>query len=90
MGSDRKAERYTADYGNLHLEVSLHTIEQEWDFEFKVTDASDGFIYWSGTALDLDTAQSSAISEAQIFLDPYIASPPPPRWLREAELGAPI
>lgn len=87
MGSDREPERYAADYGNLHLEVSLRTMEQECVFEFIVTDKADGFICWSGTALDLDTAQSSAISEAQIFLDPYIASPPSPRWRRDAELG---
>jgi 2-keto-3-deoxy-6-phosphogluconate aldolase len=90
VGSEREAERYTADYGNLHLEVSLRTMEQEYVFEFIVTDKADGFIFGSGTALDLDTAQSSAISEAQLFLDPYITSPSSPQWRRDAELGAPI
>jgi hypothetical protein len=90
VGSDREAERYTADYGNLLLEVSLRITAQERVFEFIVTDKADGFICWSGTALDLDTAQSSAISEAQLFLDPYITSPPSLQWRRNAEQGTQI
>ena len=90
MGSDREAERYTADYGNLLLEVSLCTKEQERVFEFIVTDKSDGFTCWSGTASDLVAAQSSAIFEAQLFLDPYLASPSAPHWRREAERSTQI
>jgi hypothetical protein len=90
VGSDRECQSYTADYGNLLLEVSLRTIEKESVFEFTVTDKADGFICWSGTALDLDTAQRSAISEAQLFLDPYITSPPVAQWRCDAGRGAPI
>jgi hypothetical protein len=90
VGSDREAERYTADYGNLLLEVSSRIIEEQSVFDFIVKDKTDGFIFWSGTALDLDTAQSSAICEAQLFLDPYITSPPSLQWQRKAEPGTEI
>ena len=80
MGSHRDAERYTADYGNLLLEVSRRTEEQGSVFEFIVRDKTDGFTCWIGSRLDLATAQSDAILEAQIFLDPYLASPPEPQW----------
>jgi len=90
VGPDREAERYTADYGNLLLEVSLRTTEEECVFQFIVTDKADGFICWCGNAVDLDTAQNSAISEAQLFLDPYLTSPPSPQWRRDAEPGKPI
>ena len=39
--------------------------KQERVFEFIVTDKANGFTCWSGTASDLGTAQSCAISEAQ-------------------------
>jgi len=87
VGSDRDSERYTADYGNLHLEVSLCTAEQKGFFEYVVTDKTDGFVCWAGRASDLATAQSDAILEAQIFLDPRIVLPPAPLWRREAEPG---
>jgi hypothetical protein len=90
VGSDREAERYTADYGNLLLEVSLRKMEQESVFQFIVTDKADGFICWRGSALDLNTAQNSAIYEPQLFLDPYITAPPSPQWRRDAESGTPI
>jgi hypothetical protein len=86
MESDRDSERYTADYGNLLLEVSRRSVEQEQVFGYTVTDKRDGFICWSGSALDLPAAQSDAILEAQIFLDPYlVASPPVLQWRRDAE-----
>jgi hypothetical protein len=81
---DRNSERYAADYGNLLLEVSLRAKEQEHVFEYVVTDKTDGFVCWIGSASNLATAQSDAILEAQLFLDPYIASPPP-QWRRDAE-----
>ena len=87
MGSDPEAERYTADYGNLLLEVSLCNMDQGCVFQFIVTDKADGFICWRGNALDLNTAQNSAISEAQLFLDPYITSPPSPQWRSDADPG---
>ena len=90
MRSDREAERYTADYGNLLLEVSLRRMEQESVFQFIVTDKADGFICWHGNALDLDTAQNSAISEAQLFIDPYITAAPSPQRRRDAESGTRI
>lgn len=85
MGSDRDCERYIADYGNLLLEVSLRAMEQKRVFEYVVTDKTDGFTCWIGSASDLATAQSDAILEAQLFLDPYIASPPAPQWRRDAK-----
>jgi hypothetical protein len=90
VGSDRDSERYTADYGNLLLEVSLRAKEQERVFEYIVTDKTDGFICWTGSASDLAIAQNDAILEAQLFLDPYIASPPAPQWRRDAEPGTQI
>jgi hypothetical protein len=76
VGSDRDA-----DYGNLVLEVSFCTKEQERVFGYTVTDKRDGFICWSRSAVDLPSAQSDAILEAQIFLDHYlVASPPAPQW----------
>ena len=90
MESNREAERYSADYGNLLLEISVRITEQERVFEFIVTDKADGFTCWSGTASDLATAQSCAISEAQLFLDPYIAPPPAPQWRSDAKPGARI
>jgi hypothetical protein len=86
---DRDSERYAADYGNLLLEISLGAKEQEHVFEYVVTDKTDGFVCWTGTASNLATAQSDAILEAQLFLDPYIASPPP-EWRRNAETGSHI
>ena len=80
MESNRDVERYAADYGNLLLEISPRFTERDRVFEFIVTDKADGFTCWSGTASDLATPGSCAISEAQIFLDPYIATPPAPRW----------
>jgi hypothetical protein len=90
VGADRDTERYTADYGNLLLGVSLSVEEQERVFEYIVTDKTDGFICWNGSASDLATAQSSAILEAQLFLDPYVTSPPAPQWRRDAEPGTQI
>ena len=43
MESNREAERYSADYGNLLLEISSRITEQERVFEFIVTDKADGF-----------------------------------------------
>jgi len=88
VGSDCDAERYTADYGNLFLEVSLRVAGQE--YAFVVTDKTDGFICWSGSASDLANAQSCAIFEAQLFLDPYIAPQPAPQWRRDPEPAAQI
>jgi hypothetical protein len=88
VGSECDAERYSADYGNLFLEVSLRVAEQE--YAFVVTDQADGLICWRGSASDLANAQSSAILEAQLFLDPYIASPPAPQWRHNAEPAAHI
>lgn len=90
MGPDRDTERYTADYGNLLLEISLRTKEQERVFEYRVTDKTDGFACWIGSASNLAIAQSDAILEAQLFLDPYLACPPAPKWRRDTELGAQI
>lgn len=87
MGSDHDSERYTTDYGNLLLEVSPRAKEQERVFEYIVTDKTDGFICWIGSASDLATAQSDAILEAQIFLDPYITSPPAPQWRRDGDVA---
>ena len=89
MGSDRDSdsERYTADYGNLLLEVSLRAVEQKCAFEYIVTDKTDEFTCWVGSASDLATAQSDAILEAQLFLDPYIASPSAPQWRRDVKPG---
>jgi hypothetical protein len=81
----RAAERYSADYGDLRLEVHLRTREQEHVFEFRVLDNSDGSALWIGSAPDLESAQSSALFEAQIFADTPL--PPDPQWRREAELG---
>ena len=89
MGSDRCSERYIADYGNLLLEVCRST-ESERIFEFTVKDKTDGFTCWVGSTSDLATAQSDAILEAQIFLDPDLAPPPTPQWQRDAESGAQI
>ena len=86
MGRD--TERYSADYGNLLLEVFLRIEEQ--DFEFVVTDKADRFTCWRGNRSDLAAAQSDAILEAQIFLDPYLASPPEPQWQRDLEPGTHI
>ena len=58
MESDREAERYTADNGNLLLKISSCITEQERMFDFVVTDNSDGFTCWSGTASELATAQN--------------------------------
>ena len=85
MGSECDAERYTADYGNLFLEVSVRIAEQEYVFAYIVMDKADGLICWSGIESDLATAQSSAILEAQLFLDPYMTSPPAPQWKRDTE-----
>jgi hypothetical protein len=90
VASNCDAERYSADYGNLLLEISSRTMEQERLFEFIVTDKADGFTCWIGTASDFATAQSCAISEAQLFLDPYVGSPPAPRWGRDAKPGKQI
>jgi hypothetical protein len=84
MGSNRDPQRYIADYVNLFLEVSQRTGEHGDEFGYIVTDRSDGFICWTGSASDLATAQGDAISEAQIFLDPYLVAPPPaPQWRRD-------
>ena len=90
MASNCEGERYTADYGNLFLEISSRTTEQKRVFEFLVTDKADGFACWIGTASDLATAQSWAISEAQMFLDPYLAPPPAPQWRRDVKPGTRI
>jgi hypothetical protein len=83
VSSDRDSERHTADYGNLLLEVSLRVVEQKCDFEYIVKDKTDGFTCWIGSASDLPTAQRDAILEAQLFLDPFIGSPPAPQWRRD-------
>jgi hypothetical protein len=90
VGPSRDSERYAADYGNLLLEVTLCTKGQERVFDYRVTDKTDGFVCWTGSAPNLDIAQSDAILEAQLFLDPYITSPPAPRWRRDTEPGAHI
>ena len=90
MESNRDAERYTADYGNLLLEISSRITEQERVFEFIVTDKAGGFTCWIGTASDLATAQSCAIFESQLFLDPYIVPQPAPQWRRDAKPGTRI
>ena len=74
-------ERLIAHYGNLLLEVLPRLNQQEHVFDYVVTDKADGFICWSGNASNLATAQSDAILEAQIFLDPFIANPPEPQWI---------
>lgn len=84
MGPAGDSERYAADYGNLHLEVSVRANEHMHVFEYTVTDKTDGFICWIGSASNLVVAQSDAMLEAQIFLDPYITSPTPPQWRRSA------
>jgi hypothetical protein len=70
-------ERYFADYGNLRLKV-----DQKGDiFEFRVCDKNDGATLWLGNAPNVQTAQSSALFEAQIFVDdphPYA-----PNWYTE-------
>jgi hypothetical protein len=81
----RDAERYSADYGDLRLEVYLSTHEHERVFEFRVLDNSDGGALWIGSAPDLESAQGSALFEAQTFAT--IPLPPVPQWRREAELG---
>lgn len=90
MGSDRDSESFTADYGNLLLEVSRNTKEQEHVFGYTVMDRIDGLICWNGSASDLATAQSDAVLEAQLFLDPYISSPPAPVWRRGGETATQI
>jgi hypothetical protein len=75
MEPDRKSEIYTADYGNLALDVSSRATELGRLFEYTVTDQADGCVCWAGSASNLASAQSEAILEAQIFLDPYISSP---------------
>ena len=90
MESNREAERYIADYGNLVLEISSRITEEVRVFEFIVTDKGDGFTCWNGTASDLVTAQSCAISEAQLFLVPYIAAPPAPQWRSDSKPGTRI
>ena len=90
MDLNREAERYTADYGNLLLEISSRITEQERVFEFILTDKADGFTCWMGSASDLATAQSDAVLEAQLFPDPYIASPPAPQWRCDAKPGTQI
>jgi hypothetical protein len=76
-------ERFIAHYGNLLLEVLPRLNKQEPVFDYVVTDKADGFVCWSGSASNLATAQSDAISEAQIFLDPFVANPPEPQWIRD-------
>jgi hypothetical protein len=74
---------YSAEYGNLRLEVSAQ--EQAGMFEFRVLDKLAGATVWVGSAPDLETAQSSALFEAQTFVgDPRVASP---HWLRRAVQG---
>ena len=80
MKSARHAERYTADYGNLFLEVFIHAKDGESVYEYTVTDKGDGFICWTGRAPNLAIAQSDAMQEAQLFLNPYVARPPAPEW----------
>ncbi|HLK20100.1 MAG TPA: hypothetical protein VKT81_14180 [Bryobacteraceae bacterium] len=84
---ESKAERHIADYGNLLLEISSRITEEKREFEFVVTDKVDGFTCWIGTASDLATAQSCAISEGQLFLDPHMASPRAPEWRSDAKPG---
>jgi hypothetical protein len=90
MEVDRGSERYIADYGILLLEVSLRSADQKSVFGYVVTDKTDGFTCWIGSASDLVTAQSDAILEAQIFLDPYRGAPPAPQWRHDAGLGAQV
>ena len=84
------SDHYAADYGNLLLEVSARASEQEHVFEYTVTDKTDGFICWIGSASNLAVAQSEAMLEAQLFLDPYIGSPTPPQWRRSPGTGTQI
>ena len=85
MAPDHDSERYIADYGNLLLKVFRRDREQEHVFEYTVTDKTDGFVCWTGSTPSLATAQSDAMLEAQLFLDPYITSPTPPQWRRDSE-----
>jgi len=71
VDADRDSERYTADYENLLLEVSLRAGEKERVFEYIVTDKTDRFICWIGSASNLAAAKSDAVLAAQLFLDPY-------------------
>jgi hypothetical protein len=57
VGPDRASECYTADYGNLLFEVSLRAKERERVFEYSVTDKTDGFVCWIGSASSLAIAQ---------------------------------
>jgi hypothetical protein len=66
------------------LRVSVRVNEDERTIEYLVTDKTDGFICWTGSASNLAVAQSEAVLEAQIFLDPYVAYPPEPQWVRNA------
>jgi hypothetical protein len=74
----RDAERYSADYGDLRLEVYLSTHDHERMFEFRVLDNVDGGTLWIGNALDLESAQSSALFEAQTFATFPLT--PAPQW----------
>ena len=44
MESNREAERYTADYGNLVLEISSRITEEVRVFEFIVTDKAEVYL----------------------------------------------
>jgi hypothetical protein len=84
VGAGADSERFAADYGNLLLEVSVRAGEEKHVFEYTVTDKTDGFICWVGSASTFAVAQSDAVLEAQLFLDPYIGSPTPPQWRSSA------
>jgi hypothetical protein len=70
--------RYFADYGNLSLEVRPLPSANQLSYEFRVVDKSDGLVCWVGERPSLDAARSSALLEAQIFLDG--PTPLAPRW----------
>lgn len=70
--------RYVADYGNLRLEVCP---EQD-GFKFRVLDNSDGLSLWVGTEPDLQSAQSSAVFEAQFLAMPSLI-PLTAQWRQE-------
>ena len=82
MESVTDSDSYSADYGDLRLEVYLRGHDPERAFEFRVLDKSDAGVLWVGNSADLETAQSSALFEAQTFLNNHI--PRAPRWRRAA------
>jgi hypothetical protein len=74
-------ERYSAVYLNLRLEVHLCARGQARVFEFRVLDLTDGGTLWVGERLDLQSAQTSALSEARSFVAESALGAP--QWHRE-------